>query len=404
MQSKKEFCSECGPAEVRHFLTKANQTVGLIAIVFTKPLQPIVKFLGRTLSREIELVEYFFLQALAFFKIVRLIDKPSVEKDTDRAKCMWQAALERDIKVKEVWAIGKPINVFLAKLPNGKRMVFEGLPRPGGNSGALDWMDNKAIMKKKFRKAGFPVPRGEACFTLGGAKRQFREIRKRGTMVVVKPTLGSRSRHTRINIKTEEQLVEAFKIAKQISPFVSVEEQLSGVVHRVVLISGKVVGVLRRDPPIVFGDGRSTVMELVLKANHDPRRQTLVFHEIPVNNEFKMALQAQNFDSGSVLESGKMIIVGTKIGRSQGGTNTDVTDIVHLENRRLFSDIGSFLQDGLVGIDFIIENISQPWRSQMPCGTIELNSVPFLDLHMYPFEGKVRDLSGILWSEVLSKI
>src|SRR3989344_136742 len=399
--SNKSFCSECGPAEVPHFLHKANQSIGVVALAFTKPLHPIVGFLNRVLSREIELAGYFALKFISIFKLIRLVDKPSNEKDTDRAKCMWKAAEEKKIKVKGVWVFGKPINVFLARLPSGKRMVFEGLPRPGGDSESLDWMDNKAIMKKKFRKAGFPVPRGEAFFTLTRAKKQFNEIRRRGMMVVVKPTLGSRSRHTRINIKTEQEFIEAFRIAKQISPYVSVEEQLLGTVHRVVLIGGELAAVMRRDHPIVIGDGRSTIIQLVLLANRDPRRHTSAFHEIPINDEFEMALKAQNFNRNSIPDAGKKIIVGTKIGRSQGGTNVDVTDEVHLENRKLFEDIGRFLQDGLVGVDFILEDIRRSWRSQMPCGTIELNSVPFLDLHMYPFEGKPRDLSGILWDEVL---
>lgn len=401
MNSKKDFCPECGPAEVPHFLTKSNQMVGAIAILFTKPLHPLVRFLSRALNKEIDFVGYFLFLTLSIFRVVCLEKSPSAEKDTDRAKCMWKAGEERGVKIREVWVLKKPINVFLAKLPNGKRMVFEGLPRPGGDSSALDWMDNKAIMKKKFRKVGFPVPRGEACFTLSFAKKQFNEIRKNGKMVVVKPTLGSRSRHTRINIRTEKELIEAFKIAKQISPFVSVEEQLLGMVHRVVLIGGKVAGVLRRDPPYVIGDGRTTIKNLVLLANKDPRRHTTAFHEIPINSEFEAALMVQGLNRNDVPESGKKIIVGTKIGRSQGGTNVDVTDQVHLENRRLFMDIGSFLKDGLVGIDFIIEDVSKPWHSEVPCGTIELNSVPFLDLHMYPFEGKVRDLSAILWDEVL---
>lgn len=398
---KSNYCTECGPAEVPHFLTKSNQMLGMVAMVLTKPFQPMVKYLSHTFRWKIDTVGYFIFIIISAFGIIRLVSFPSDDKDNDRAKCMWKAGEERGVKIKEIWVFGKPINVFLAKLPNDRRIIFEGLPRPGGDSAALDWMDNKAIMKKKFRKAGFPIPRGEACFTLQGAKREFNAIRKNGKMVVVKPTLGSRSRHTRINVKTEQELIESFQIAKQISPIVSIEEQLLGTVHRVVLIGGKVGGVLRRDPPMIIGNSRMTIKDLVLVVNRDSRRHGGVFHEMPINSEFEMALKAQNLERNSIPEAGKKIIVGTKIGRSQGGTNVDVTDAVHLENRKLFIDIGKFLQDGLVGIDFIIEDIGKPWRSQVPCGVIELNSVPFLDLHMYPFEGKARDLSGMLWDEVL---
>lgn len=369
----------------------------------TKPLKPIMRFFVSRLSNHMDTLSYAIFHLLSYVKIIKLADAPSPTKDTDRAKCMWQSATERNIKVFEIWALGRPINVFLAKLPNGKKMIFEGLPRPGADSPSLEWMDDKAIMKEKFRRAGFPVPKGEACITLNCAKKAFNEIVKNGGMAVVKPTLGSRSRHTKIHIKTLKDLDSAFKIAKQISLLVSIEEELPGPVYRVVLIGGKVGGILRRDPPIVVGDGRMTIQELVMNANRDPRRHGHIFHEIPINFEFEEALKAENLTKNSVPESGREVIVGTKIGRSQGGTNTDVTDELHLENRKLFTDIARFLGDPLVGIDFIIKDISKPWRSQLPCGTIELNSVPFLDLHIYPFEGKVRNLSAMLWNEVLAK-
>jgi cyanophycin synthetase len=314
---------------------------------------------------------------------------------------MWKAGKERGVQIRQVWALGKPINIFLAKLPNGKKIIFEGLPRPGLDSESLEWMDNKGIVKNKFRKAGFPVPRGRGCFTKSCALRTFKEIRKNGGMVVTKPTLGSRSRHTRVHIKTEAELLEAFKIAKQICPIVSVEEELRGTVFRVVLIGGEIAGVLRRDPPFVIGDGKMNIRDLVNQANQNPKRHGPIFHEIPFNSEMDEALKLQKMNRESVPDFGKTIIVGTKVGRSQGGTNVDVTDEMHIENRKLFWAVAKFLKDPLVGIDFMIEDIRKPWRSQMPCGIIELNSVPFLDLHMYPFEGKVRDLSAILWEEVL---
>lgn len=399
----KAYCPECGPADVSHWLSKTNLIVGLSAEMFTAPIRPLVRFVMRHTSRQIDSFSYFVFYVLSIFHVVKLASSPSAELDTDRAKCMWRAGEEKGVKIREIWVFGKPINIFLAKLPNGRRIIFEGLPRPKGDSENLEWMDNKGTMKKKFRKAGFPVPRGETCYTLSGGKKVFEEIRKNGGMVVVKPTLGSRSRHTRIHIKTMEEFVTAFKIAKQICPSVSVEEELRGTVFRVVLIGGQLAGVLRRDPPLIVGDGRRTVRDLVLEANRDNRRHGHIFHEIPFNEEMDTALSVQKYKRDSVPKNGEKVIVGTKIGRSQGGTNVDVTDEVNLENKKLFLDIAKYLDDGLFGIDFIIEDISKPWRGQMPCGSIELNTIPFLDLHIYPFEGKVRDLSVMLWEEVLRK-
>jgi cyanophycin synthetase len=160
------------------------------------------------------------------------------------------------------------------------------------------------------------------------------------------------------------------------------------------------VAVLRRDPPYVIGDGVHSIKALIVLANNDHRRKG-VFHEIPINFELDMELKNQGMDKNFVPKAGDWISVGTKIGRSQGGVNTDVTDLVNLKNKAMFEKMAKFINDPLIGIDFIIKDISKPYDEQMPCGVIELNSIPFLDLHMYPFEGKVRDLSKILWQEVI---
>lgn len=401
---RRGFCPECGPAQVSHALTKFNYALYAIAQFSLKPFQPLIRFVRRNFSRQINTLIYFIITTFYCMGMVRLAHSPSVDKDTDRTKCMWKAAVERGVKIRKVWMFGRPLNIFLAAFPNGKRVIFEGLPRPEGESASLEWVDNKSMVRKIFREAGFPVPRGEICFTLHSAKKIFSEIRKKGRSVVVKPTVGSRSRHTRTGIKTEEELAEAFTVVKQISPIVLVEEELQGAVYRVVLIGGKISGILRREPPQVIGNGNMTVRELTAAANRERRSQGLVLHEILINEKFHDALRLQQVTHNSVPELGKKVIVGTKIGRGQGGVNTDVAaDEIHLENRKLFLDIGQFLQDPLVGIDFIIEDIRKPWRAQVPCGVIELNSLPFLDSHMYPFEGTARDLSGILWDEVLRK-
>jgi cyanophycin synthetase len=310
---------------------------------------------------------------------------------------MWVSGNRLGVKIKEVWVFGKPINIFLAKLPSGRKMVFEGLPRPGGPTSALEWMDDKSEVKKRLGGAGLPVPKGKAFFLLSSAKKFFRSF---GKTVIAKPVFGSRSRHTRIHIKDEKFLEESFKVVKQICPFVSIEEELQGLVHRVVLIGGKCVAVLRRDPPYVIGDGKHSIKDLIKISNNDHRRKG-VFHEIPINFELDMELKNQGIDKNFVPESGAWISVGTKIGRSQGGVNTDVTDFVNLKNKILFENIAKFVDDPLMGVDFIMKDVSRPYDEQMPCGVIELNSIPFLDLHMYPFEGKERDLSKILWEEVI---
>src|SRR3989344_4910033 len=158
------------------------------------------------------------------------------------------------------------------------------------------------------------------------------------------PSVGSRSRHTTIHIHNEDMLQKAFASAKKLSPFVILEEELRGSVFRIDLLGGKVAGILRRDPPFVFGDGILTIRELIMKENQNPKRHG-IFHDIPIDEYTKRELQNQGLSLLSVPEKGRKIMLHPKVGRTQGGTNANVRKDAHEDNIRLFERIA----EGLAG-------------------------------------------------------
>jgi cyanophycin synthetase len=261
-------------------------------------------------------------------------------------------------------------------------------------------MDNKSIMISRFQQAGIPVPRGGACKTVEQALEVFHNLK---TTAVAKPILGSRSRHTVTGITTDQQLAHAFHVAQEISPWVIVEQQLEGMVYRATVIGGKVVGVLRREPAHVVGDGQRTVRQLVAEANKNPLRHGPVFHPLLLGAEARAQLERQGLTPDSLPAGGQMVTLNQKVGRGEGASNADVTDETHPENIRLFEKVGAVLADPLVGIDFIIRDITKPWTEQNNCGVIECNAMPFIDLHHHPLTGKPRDAAGALWGIVFPK-
>jgi cyanophycin synthetase len=284
---------------------------------------------------------------------------------------------------------------YLAQI-KGKILKFNTLPRLT-TPATLDWIDDKSAMRRKFSAAGFPIARGGIAFSYKKTLQLFRTIK--GT-VIIKPRTGSRSRHTTIAITTEKELYQAFQNAKQLSPWVIVEEQLRGWVFRVTLINRKVCAVMRREPPHVVGNGIKTIQELIDEENLLPARQGPVFHQIPITTETHAELERQNLTLESIPESGRVVTLHQKVGRSSGASTTDVTAQVHPENIQLFEKIAHFLDDSLVGIDMIIEDMSKPWYEQMPSGIIECNSLPFIDLHHFPLRGEVQNVAGALWDYV----
>src|SRR6185369_5086934 len=237
---------------------------------------------------------------------------------------------------------GKPTSIFVARY-GSRYLVYTHEPRPAGPpSTGYDWMDNKSVMAEKFRQAGLPVPRGESCHSAAEALRIFHGIK--GT-VIAKPVIGSRSRHTTINIMTDQQLLHGFFIASQISPWVIIEQQLEGMVYRATVIGGKVVGVLRREPPNVIGDGKSTIKQLIVEANKNPLRHGPIFHPLLMDLEAKAELKRQGLVWDSVLPAGVMATLNQKVGRGEGASNADVTEETHQENIRLFEKIAAYLED-----------------------------------------------------------
>lgn len=394
--SSKKICPDCGPATVNHFVAKTTVILGFLIRTMSKPLAKIEDAVVAIVFPRLEPLVPHFFALVAFFRLGRITDK--LEDDNiDRTKFMWKAGQKRGIALRQFRILNRPTIIFLAEF-GGERIIFEGLPRPKGASRAgLEWMDNKAILKKKFQAGGIPVAKGGTAMTEKGALKLFHTLT---APVIAKPNLGSRSRHTTTHITNEKELLTAFRKARKLSPWVIIEEELQGFVFRITLIGGRLAGALRREPPFVTGNGISSVLDLVKKENENPKRHDWVFHEIAMDDEANAELVRQGLSWESVPAKGRFVTLNQKVGRGQGGSNTEMLPKVHPENVKLFEKMGKVLGDPLVGVDFIMEDLERPWTEQKLCGAIECNSLPFLDLHHLPLYGEPLDPSGELWDVV----
>jgi len=176
-----------------------------------------------------------------------------------------------------------------------------------------------------------------------------------------------------------------------------IEEELSGFVFRGTLIGKKLEGVLRREPAYVIADGVHTVRELIDIENKNPLRHGPIFHEVALDADAVQELAHWGYTGDTIVENGKVIPLGQKTSRGVGGGITDVTDDIHPDNKILLEHIAEVLDDPLIGVDFIMDDISISWKDQPKCGVIECNSAPFIDLHHFPLVGKPRNLAAKLW-------
>ena len=388
-----KHCKDCEPAQEIHVVAYLSVVLGWLDQPFFDLMELLFKNTAEKISNKISLP---FFKAMVSLKLGYFSDQPD-KKDTWRTKCFWGEAMRRGIKMRE-FHLGPIRDAFVAEY-KGKTMIFDGLPRSGfKESAALKWMDNKGIMKEKFLQEGLPVAAGGVSFTKRDALKIFNRIKK---PVITKPNLGSRSRHTMTHINTPEDLIAGFKKAKKLSPLVVIEEELRGYLFRGTLIGGKLVGVVRRDQPEVTGDGVHTLSKLLEEENKRPERKGPIFHKIIVEKETEIELKRENITLGDIPEKGRVITFSQKTSRSCGGITTEVTRLTHPDNKQMLEHVASFLNDPLVGVDFIIEDITKSWKEEQHCGIIECNSLPFIDLHHYPLFGKPNNVAGKLWDLVL---
>ncbi|MFA5840681.1 MAG: hypothetical protein WC847_00170 [Candidatus Paceibacterota bacterium] len=363
-----KYCKDCEPAQEIHAVAYLSVVMGWLDQPFFDLMEMLFKNTAEAISDKISLP---FFKTMIFLKLGYFSNEPD-DKDTWRTKCFWDEAKRRGIKMRE-FHLGPVRDGFMAEF-KGKTIIFDGLPRPDfKESESLKWMDNKGIMKVKFLKEGLPVAPGGVAFTKKHALEIFNNIKK---PIITKPNLGSRSRHTMIHINTPEELIIGFKKAKKLSPLVIIEEELNGDLFRGTLIGGKLAGVVKRDQPAVMGDGVHTLRKLLEEENKRPERNGPIFHKIPVDKEAEIELRRQNITLEDIPEKGKLVTFSQKTSRGCGGTTTEVTDIVHPDNKEMLEHVGTFLKDPLVGVDFIIEDVTKSWKEEQHCGII--NAIVYL--------------------------
>lgn len=386
----KKYCADCGGAQVNHSISYISILLGAIVEPWTNWISRIIPesafdWLGPGLTK-----------TLTFFKLGKITYEPK-EDDSGRARVLWEEAIKRGIEMYEFRLFGVGHDIFVSDY-KGNKMFFDVLPRPKDyDPKGLEWMDNKGKMKKHFEASGIKVARGKVVNPIRKALKIFHSLDK---PVITKPNLGSRSRHTTTHLSNDVEFLKAFCKARQLSPWVMIEEELSGYVFRGTLIGGKLIAVLRREPAYVIGDGIHNIRELIDIENKNPLRSGPIFHQLKLDDEALKELNHWNRTVETIPQKDEIITLGQKTSRSVGGGITDMTDIVHPDNKIMLEKVAEVLNDPLIGVDFIMNDVSISWRNQPKCGVIECNSAPFIDLHHFPLVGRPHNVASALWDIV----
>jgi cyanophycin synthetase len=258
---------------------------------------------------------------------------------------------------------------------------------------AVEIAQDKDDTRRVLRNIGLPAPDGDTATTLDGALDVAEEI---GYPVLLKPLDASHGRGISGRLDDEAAVRRAWPLSSSFSRRVVVERFVSGRDYRVLVVDGKLIAVAERVPAHVVGDGRSTVRELIVAANRDPRRgrgHTKVLTHLPNDAATGDFLAARGHSFESVPAEGEAVPLRATANLSTGGTSIDRTDEIHPDNVTACEMAAGIVGLDIAGIDVLSPDISVPFRENGAV-IIEVNAAPGLRMHTHPSEGVTRNVGA----------
>jgi cyanophycin synthetase len=252
---------------------------------------------------------------------------------------------------------------------------------------------DKHLTNQLLRSIGIPVARGKL---LAEGEDPWAAANEVGLPVAIKPFDCDMQIGVSLDLKTQDRVEAAFRVALENSYWALVEHFAPGLEHRVIVVGDRVVAVTRIDPPHVVGDGASTVAELVERVNRDPRRGDKdsdgPLYKLKLDDVAEAVLASQRLTTASVPAAGQRVLVRRDPPYFKNGGNlTDLTDVIHPTTAAQCVAAARMMQIPVAGLDVVAVDIARPLEEQEGI-LVEVNSNPGLWLHLAPWADSPRPI------------
>ncbi|MCB1491082.1 MAG: hypothetical protein KDJ77_04665 [Rhodobiaceae bacterium] len=246
----------------------------------------------------------------------------------------------------------------------------------------LDLMGNKSLVYALMREKGFPSP-AHIRFSAANLAPAERFLEEASGPIVVKPESGTGGgRGVTTGITDVHALRKAVRLAARYDVGLIAEDQFEGSSYRLLFLDGRFIDAVRRDPPMIEGDGRKTIRRLIAEEN---RRRLAgspftALSPITIDRDCRNWLAAHGLSPRHRLSRGVTIPVKQAANENAAAQNRIVRETVHhrtiADCARLVTDLGVTL----AGVDILCRDIALPLGPDN--GLIsEINTTPGLHHH-----------------------
>jgi cyanophycin synthetase len=183
------------------------------------------------------------------------------------------------------------------------------------------------------------------------------------------------------NVGTADELSRVCLSVGRWSQRVLVEQAIQGSEYRLLFLDGRLLDAVRREPPAVRGDGRSTVGELLEAENS--RRSTAPdqreLRAIRIDLDLEMTVSRGGYAIDSVVPAGETIRLKSAVSENARADNTTVHDLspALVSDARRAAEVGRLR---LAGVDLVTPDPSASLE-EGGGAVLEVNSPPGLHYH-----------------------
>lgn len=181
--------------------------------------------------------------------------------------------------------------------------------------------------------------------------------------VVVKPADGTGCGHgVTTGITDVAGLRAAANNAAAYHPHLLIERQLGGASYRLLFFHGHFIDAVRRDPPLLTGDGRSTIRQLIGLENESRRTGATITALSPLvaDLECRNTLAQAGLQLNDVPPAAQRVMAKLAVNENAAAQNHIVRDEIHPQIVAAGERIAREFRIGLAGLDVTATDISAP--------------------------------------------
>lgn len=242
-----------------------------------------------------------------------------------------------------------------------------------------DTAKNKIETSTILKNAGIPVPK----FIKIDLSNNIDEIKKNiknkniSYPVVMKPINGTFGIDVVTDIETTDELSDSIDTLKKRYKEILLEEQVEGDCYRIFVFNDKVIDIIKREKPYIYGNGKNTIKELIAIRN----KEQIQLELIETNNISELFIKKQGYKMNDIPDKKNKIYISNVINMHNGARIFRIPiDSVPKKNINLFIKVNKAMKIYCSGLDYMSNDITVPYDKNNSY-ILEVNGTPDTEIH-----------------------